>query len=202
MRSSRRSPRVRVRPPFDVEEIRPAIISLGGRLAKTLVRISPPQSPDSDLPTTERSGDDMNSTGYPHYDRALLYRILASQEELLGMAQDNATTVAALSTQGVLELSALTDLQAAETANAQAVSDLGASVTTLATDVTAGIALIQQLQTGTVAAADVQAVIDQMTASSAAAAAAKAAADASAAALTTAVAPVVVTPPPPVVAGP
>ncbi len=139
----------------------------------------------------------MTSTGFTYYDRAQMLRLAADVQDLLGMAQDSATSIAALSTQGVLELSALDDLKTAAATEAQAVTDLGSSVTGLAASVQSGIALIQQLQTGTVAAADVEAVVAQMTQSAADAAAAKAAADASAAALNTAVAPVV-TPPPPV----
>jgi hypothetical protein len=53
----------------------------------------------------------MTDPGFTYYDRALLYRIAADVQDLQGMAQDNAASVAALTTQGVQELSALTDLQ-------------------------------------------------------------------------------------------
>lgn len=79
-------------------------------------------------------------------------------------------------------MSALTDLQAAETSLGAAVAAVGASVT-------AGVTLIEQLQSGSVANADVEAVVAQMTQ-------AAADANAAAAALNAAVMPVV-TPPAP-----
>ncbi len=87
-----------------------------------------------------------------------------------------------LMNQGVI-MSVLTDLQAAEASLGQAVAGVGASVQ-------AGVDLIKQLQSGSVANADVEAVVAQMTQ-------AAADANAAAAALNAAVMPVVTPPPTP-----